>query len=350
MMSSDYFVYNIGAFVIGLVLTVYLTVPFSVWLAKRVGAIDLPGDLKVHDRPIPRMGGVGIVLTFLLISIFSALVYSADLNLKLKAAVGGTIAIFLLGVLDDIRDLPQTLKFAFEGLIALGMVWVLADALTWWLAVAVWLGLVGMVNAYNFIDGLDGLAGGTAAINFAALSALCFVDDEYLLSLLALACTGACLGFLRFNWQPARVFMGDGGALGLGFLIAALSVLYIDAGDWSWNRIVAVILAAALPVGDLILTFVRRLAVLRSLRPGDLFPGDRFHFYDQMKANVGLSTRTTVIICYRAALGLAALGIAAYLLPAPAAAIAGLLGVVLLILLAIRYKIGIPKLEGTKAK
>lgn len=344
-MESVYYVVALAAS--GLV-TVCLTVPFSIWLAERVGAIDLPGELKVHDHPIPRLGGVGIVLTFLIVFIVVALVNGTVL--EINAAVGSTLVIVLLGVMDDVWGLRQTLKFVLEGLVALGLVWLLADSLTWWLAIVVWLWLVGLTNAYNFIDGLDGLAGGVAVINFFALSVLFSLDDMFLPALLALACAGACLGFLRFNWQPARVFMGDGGALGIGFLIAGLSILYVSAGDWSWSRIVAVVMAAALPVGDVTLTLVRRLVGRQSFLPQVLFPGDRFHFYDQMQDNADLSTRATVLICYRVGSILAVLGVVASLLPAGWAVIVGLLGIALLILLAIRYKIDIPRLEGTEAQ
>jgi len=347
------FVYGVATLVSSVLLTVYLTVPFSIWLAKRVGAIDLPGDLKVHDQPIPRLGGVGIMLTFLIVFMIVAFANGTALGLEIYAAVGCALAIVLLGVADDVRGLRQTFKFVLEGLVALGLVWILANSLTWrpwWLAIIAWLWLVGLTNAYNFIDGLDGLAGGVAAINLVALSVLLSLDGMFWPALPALACAGACLGFLRFNWQPARVFMGDGGALGIGFLIASLSVLYVSAGGWSWNRIVAAVLIAALPAGDVTLTLVRRLVGRQSLLPKDLFPGDRFHFYDQMQANAGLSTRDTVTTCYKVGFVLAVLGVVAYLLPAPWAVTVGLFGVALLILLAIRYKIGIPRFEGTGAQ
>lgn len=348
-MSGDYLIYDAAALVTSFLLTVYLTVPFSTWLAGRVGAIDLPGDLKVHSQPIPRLGGMGIMLSFLVLFIVVVLFNNVATGREVYVVVGSTFAIFLLGVADDTRGLPQTTKFVLEGLIALGLIWMLADSFTWWLALVAWLWLVGLTNAYNFIDGLDGLAGGIAAINLIALSVLCLLDGMFLLSLLALACAGACLGFLRLNWQPARVFMGDGGALGIGFLIASLSILYINAGDWNWNRIVAVLLVAALPVADVTLTFIRRAIALRSLRPGDIFPGDRFHFYDQMQANAGLSTMSTVLISYRVGSILAAFGIVTYFLPPLWAVLVGLLGIMLLILLAVRYKVGIPRLEETEA-
>jgi len=345
MMPGDYLICGFVTLSASALLTICLTVPFSVWLAHQVGAIDLPGDLKVHSQPIPRLGGVGIVLAFLIVFVMMELVHSLDFSIETYAAVGSALVVVLLGIVDDIRGLPQAIKFILEGMVAVGFMWALADLFTWWLAVAAWFGLIGLTNAYNFIDGLDGLASGLAVINFTGLSVLFFLDDMFLLSLLTLVGAGACLGFLRFNWQPAQVFMGDGGALGIGFLIASLSVLYVGVGEWSWSRIVAAILVAALPVGDVVFTFVRRLVGRQSLLPGDLFPGDRFHFYDQMRANAGLSTKSTVIITYKVGFTLATFGVVAYFLPSLWAVVVGLLGVALLISLAFRYKISIPRLE-----
>jgi UDP-GlcNAc:undecaprenyl-phosphate GlcNAc-1-phosphate transferase len=165
------------------------------------------------------------------------------------------------------------------------------------------------------------------------------------LSALALACAGACAGFLRFNWQPARVFMGDGGALGLGFLSAGLSFVYLGHLGWRWNGIVAVALAAALPFADVSFTLFRRLLTRRTLNPVELFAGDRYHFYDQMRANAGMSVGATVRLSCATAFVLAVLGVVARFLPPLGALLVGLLGVALLVFMAFRCRIGIPRPE-----
>lgn len=340
-----YIIYGIAALGGSLSFSLFVTVPFSIWLAHRLGAIDIPEEekeLKVHSNPVPRLGGVGILPAILVVFAVWLIINPIDLNLQILTVLGSTLLIFLLGVVDDIRGLPQILKFLLEGVIALLFVWSLAGYLTVWLALIIWLALMALTNAYNFIDGIDGLAGGLAVINLLSLASLFFLDGSSSLAILTLACAGACMGFLRFNWHPARVFMGDGGALSLGFLIACFSILYVSTEGWRLNRIIAVLLVTALPAIDVFFTYIRRIVQRQSFHPSTIFPGDRFHFYDQMQAKAGLDTKTTVIICYMAGIVLAALGIVASFLSLSGALLVGLLGTVLLVVLAIRYKISIP--------
>ena len=328
-----------GFFVLGFLLSRGAAVPLSNVIARRVGAIDEPGALKVHETPIPRLGGLGIMLAFLAVCMVAVAV-APHLYLTRRFSVlgGGTLLICVLGLLDDVRGLPQTTKFLFEGTVALLFVILLTPHIAWWLGILTWFWLVGLVNGYNFIDGLDGLASGIAVINLAALAALFFLDGMMGHAIVAVACAGSCLGFLRLNWAPASVFMGDSGSLGLGFLIAGMSVLYVTRSGHSVSRIAAVVLAAGVPVADLAFTFLRRLVGGRSLRPGAFFAGDRAHSYDQMKAGGRLTTRTTVLICYVLGLVLAALALTTHVLP-EWSCILCLLAVPLLTFVGVRYKL-----------
>jgi UDP-GlcNAc:undecaprenyl-phosphate GlcNAc-1-phosphate transferase len=343
MRMTPYLLTLLAAFVF----SAYITVPLAKRAAARFGAIDQPGELKVHARAIPRFGGFGILLTILLaVLVLSFLGH--DFRPEVAIASAGALLIALIGFWDDAAGLSQTIKFALEGIVALGLALFWPQALPWWGVIVVCIWLIGLVNGYNFIDGLDGLAGGIFSINLIALAVLFFLSGASASALLALACAGACLGFLRHNWQPASIFLGDGGALGLGFLIGGLSLVYVQAGGYAFNRIIAVLLTAAPPVADVALTLIRRLVGRRSLRPGELFAGDRAHFYDQMRANAGMTVRSTVLASYGAAASLACLGVVVHFRATAEAIIIALGGLGVLILFAVTFKIGIPRPERTK--
>ena len=318
----------------------YLTIPLSMRVAFAIGAIDQPGHLKVHRQPIPRLGGLGILLT-----IFA--VWGGIVVLTQTAMTGsfwiiscGTLLTAVLGFVDDIYSLPQIVKFVLEGILTCVVVLLLVDSPWWWLW---WVGLLGIINGYNFIDGLDGLAGGTAVINLLALAVLFWLVDLSSYTLLALSCAGACLGFLRFNWQPARIFMGDGGSLSLGFLIGSLTIVYLSKTGFGWNHIIVALLIIAIPVMEVLFTFVRRFVKFKSIRPSILFAGDRDHFYDQMCVKAGLSVRATVITTYVVTFILAGLGIIAHGRSIGLAIIIGFLGLMIIGIVGLKLGIGIPK-------
>jgi UDP-GlcNAc:undecaprenyl-phosphate GlcNAc-1-phosphate transferase len=289
----------------------WIGIPLAERLARRLNALDMPGDLKVHSRPIPRLGGVGIAFSIAASCAWLPFARGGHPGgLPEFAMVCGWIAFTILGVVDDVRGLPQTLKFGVEAVVAAAVALTAGPADSGLrLAFAAGL-LVSLPNAYNFVDGLDGLAGGLAAVNFGVLGTLLAVSGSGAGAAVAFAAMAAVLAFLRHNWEPARVFMGDGGSLGLGWLAASLSLHYLRGTEWRPGSVAAVLLAAGIPVVDIVLTLVRRLVTRRSLRPRILFAGDRFHFYDQMRARGGLSTRHTVTIAMVAQGVLGALAIA----------------------------------------
>ena len=290
-----------------LAISIFLTIPFSSWLASRVGAMDLPGEIKVHSQPTPRLGGLGILLAF----VFSLSILLIVLNLSIPDYPELLVLFVLLaslavvGYLDVVRDLQASLRFVLEGIIGVILVLAVIGANANWMILTIsWFWVVGLINAYNFLDGLDGLAGSIATINLSALAIMLLVSGNGFFAFVAANLALATCGFLRFNWPPATIFMGDIGSLSLGFVISALSLILLVEKSFSANAILAVTLAAVLPLGDLVATVFRRLMSGKSL-----FQGDRGHFYDLLVDRGGLSKPKAMYFSLLVALLISSLGV-----------------------------------------
>jgi UDP-GlcNAc:undecaprenyl-phosphate/decaprenyl-phosphate GlcNAc-1-phosphate transferase len=297
-----------------LAVTIFLTIPFSSWLACRVGAIDLPGEIKVHSQPTPRLGGLGILLAFLLS--LSGLLAIADLPVpalvqrQLLVSFSLLFCLAILGFLDDVRNLNPKLRLVFQGIIGVIIVLSLVDTEMSWIVLAIaWFWVVGLTNAYNFLDGLDGLAAGIAVVNLLALGVMLYISGNELLAIVAVTLALATCGFLRYNWPPASIFMGDIGSLSLGFVISTLSLLLLLNDNFSVKALLAVILAASLPFGDLVATVLRRL-----INNKPLFQGDRGHFYDLLVDKAGLSAANAMRLSLLFTLVISSLGVIVYCL------------------------------------
>ncbi len=273
-------------------INIFVAIPFSSWVAVRAGAIDLPGEIKVHSTPTPRLGGLGILLTFLLA--VSALTMNFDFSSialhRLVVLMTLLICLGVVGFLDDVHNLSPLLRFIVEGVIGIVLtVSILGANISWPLLIVSWFWIVGLINAYNFLDGLDGLAASVATANLIALGIVFFISGNSLFALVAGTMALATCGFLRFNWPPASIFMGDIGSLSLGFIISALSLILVANESFSTNSMLAVVLAAILPLGDLTATVFRRF-----LSGKPLFQGDRGHFYDVLVDRFGF-TKSQVV-------------------------------------------------------
>ena len=214
----------------------FLATPLVKTLAYKVGAIDVPKDnRRMHKVPIPRLGGLAIFLAFLL----STLVF-ADIDRQMQGILLGAVMIVVLGVMDDIMALKALPKLIVQIAAAGVAVYygcriqflsnpnVFSD-MTYvnlgWLSVPItiiW--IVAITNAVNFIDGLDGLAVGVSAISTASLIVIALMVAEVNIAIILCALFGACLGFIPYNFNPAKIFMGDTGATFLGYILATLSV------------------------------------------------------------------------------------------------------------------------------
>ncbi len=299
----------LAAFLLSALVALVLT-PVVTRVAHIQGWYDMPtGGRKIHALPIPRVGGVAVVTAFfaplagLLIYInrISGFLY-ADFRM-LTAMCGGAAIIVALGLFDDLRGATAKTKLVVQVVVALGMWWagfriellgnpfgapltlgVLSLPLT-----TLW--IVGVVNALNLIDGLDGLASGTALMASIVLFGMAFVDNAVLLCVLMAALGGALMGFLFYNFNPAKVFLGDSGSMFLGFVLASVS-LWTQVKAATTIALLIPVVALGLPILDTTLSFVRRLA--RGQSP---FRSDREHVHHRLLA-LGLSHRHAVITLY----------------------------------------------------
>ncbi|TMD68753.1 MAG: undecaprenyl/decaprenyl-phosphate alpha-N-acetylglucosaminyl 1-phosphate transferase [Chloroflexi bacterium] len=299
-------------FAAALVCTSIVVLPAR-WLAFRLGAVAEPGERRIHRQPTARLGGLAMYLGFGL----SAALFSTNpktLGLLLSAAVVTTLM-----VLDDIRGVRALYKLLFQiaaSLLAIVVfqIYILSVNLpgdhivNLALAVSIPITLlwfVSLQNTINLIDGVDGLATGVVAIVAATLLLAAINRNQTDIVILSGALIGACIGFLFFNWHPARVFMGDSGSNFLGFTLAALSVLSVAKGAVVFALIVPV-LALAIPIFDTAWAILRR-----RMRGRPIATPDRGHLHHRL-LDFGLSPRETALVFYFGTAIFAALGLAIY--------------------------------------
>ena len=291
----------------------FLSTPLVKTLAYKVGAIDVPKDSRrMHKVPIPRLGGLAIFLAFLL----SALIF-ADIDRQLQGILLGAVIIVVLGALDDVLALKALPKLIVQILAAGVAVYhgcviqfisnpnVFSDATyvnLGWLSVPItiiW--IVAITNAVNFIDGLDGLAVGVSSISAAALIVIALMVAETNIAIILCALFGACLGFIPYNMNPAKIFMGDSGSTFLGYILATLSI----TGLFKMYAIISFavpFLILGLPIFDICFAFLRRIAHGQSP-----MQADRGHVHHRL-IDMGFTQKQAVAIAYMltAILGLAA--------------------------------------------
>lgn len=302
------------SFVIAFLLSLALT-PLSMWLAKKTGAVAVPDERRKHRGHIPQLGGLAIFFSFLLTSLFlnrlGFLGWSDGYNAVL---LGGGLLV-IIGMLDDIFELPPYLKFLGQTFVAcltitLGLkVTVISSPfsdrlvnLGWIGTLATFLWIVAIVNAMNFIDGLDGLAAGISAISAGALLTLSLLLNRIEVALLFAVLAGSSLGFLPFNFYPARTFMGDTGAMFLGYALATIAVI----GAVKTALLVSIgvpFFVLAIPIMDVLFVTSKRIANKRSP-----FRGDRGHIHFTL-LNMGYSERQAVLILYLATILFSALAL-----------------------------------------
>lgn len=290
---------------------VFLLAPASAWLALRIGAMDMPSARKVHSEPVPRIGGLAVYLAFM-----AAVLRNQQFSRELWGILLGGTVIFLLGFFDDWKGLSARARLFWQTAAALIVTFFgLELSFTMNLpfgqlisAVFSVIWLVGIVNAFNFMDGIDGLAstmGGVCALLFLGIG---WNSNQYALSFISAALAGACFGFLRMNWRPAKVFLGDGGSTFIGFILGCLA-LY---GSWATdNPAVAFstpLLVLGIPIFDIIYTTVSRVrnGQVGSVREWLEYTGkDHFH-HRLMKLGLGVEQTVGFIVLLNVCLGLGA--------------------------------------------
>ncbi len=284
------------AFMVALAITMLLVPPLG-RLASSLKLLDRPTERKVHSVPVPRIGGAAMVL-----GVAAALGLTIHDDRALPAYLVGGLIVLVFGLLDDRFDLDYRVKLLGQAAAALVAI-LLGDfrieslTLAERMSMPEWVSLpltfffiVGVTNAINLADGLDGLAGGTVLLCAAALTAFGVVADNALVAIAGAALVGALLGFLRFNTHPARVFMGDGGSQFLGFSVA---ILAIDATQRDS------VFSAALPLLLLAWPILDTLAVMttRIVAGQSPFAADRRHLHHRL-LGLGFGHREAVYVVY----------------------------------------------------
>ncbi len=279
--------------------------PMVISLAHKVGAIDVPKDKRrVHKKPTPLMGGLAIFYGFVV-----SVICFATIDKEVMGILVGCVIVVTTGIIDDITDMKAIVKLLCQILAAAVVVysgvriehfanpftqWFGAPyiVMDYWVSCAVtifW--IVGICNAVNLIDGLDGLAVGVSSIASIALLTLTLISENLNVAIITAAVAGAGFGFLPYNFNPAKIFMGDTGALFLGFILACISV----QGMLKMSAVItfaAPILILGLPIFDTVFAILRRLLTGKSpMQP------DRGHLHHRL-LDMGFSQRRVVAILY----------------------------------------------------
>lgn len=304
------------AFSVGLIIAFFST-PIARRIAFRTGAVNVPRDnRRMHKKPMPLFGGLAIIVGFVIAMVYgfgSRNLYEFLFFLSRPKSLGiifGAMIIVVLGMVDDIRPLRAGVKFAFQLLAAIvtvatgtriisitlpftagandGMTYILGETIAFLISIF-W--IVGVTNAINLIDGLDGLAAGVSGIAAISLFIVAVIRGQGDIALAAASLAGAIFGFLPYNFNPAKIFMGDTGSTFLGFILAVLSI----EGTMKSVTTLALaipILVLGLPIFDTLFAILRRIANGRPIGEGD-----RGHIHHRL-IDMGLSHKMSVVILY----------------------------------------------------
>ncbi|TLS78391.1 undecaprenyl/decaprenyl-phosphate alpha-N-acetylglucosaminyl 1-phosphate transferase [Mariprofundus erugo] len=286
---------------LALVFSILLT-PFSMHLARRVGAVDVPCSRSVHVVAVPRLGGIGIFL-----SMACAVAFYLKVDAFSFGFLAGLLVIVLTGLLDDIRPLSHRFKFAGEILASVAFIGISGSELSGvgnlfgfgelvfgpFAFVATVFCMVGLINAMNLSDGLDGLAGGLAIIAALFFAFFAYKAGQPNVMMIALALSGALLGFLLYNGFPARLFMGDVGSLMIGYTCAVLAVQMVNVSvDHFSVQPITIALILAVPLLDTLVVMGAR--IVKGISP---FKPDKTHLHHRLMA-LGLNQNQAVSIMY----------------------------------------------------
>jgi UDP-GlcNAc:undecaprenyl-phosphate/decaprenyl-phosphate GlcNAc-1-phosphate transferase len=294
-------------YLISMLLALIIT-PVVIYIARRFNAVDKPDIRRVHTKPVGRVGGIAIFIPAMSVILY---VFFGNGIGKSANIQGGNIAvlfiaaafIFLVGLVDDIRHLRAGVKFLCQLAAAIaicatgyriGTVLISENVsvnfgLLSWPVTIFW--IVGITNAVNLIDGLDGLAAGLSAVACGVLAILSIYFSQPFMTVISLSLLGALTGFLYFNFNPAKIFMGDCGSLFLGFTIASASIMFA-AKTQAMVSLTLPILALGIPIFDTLFSVLRRFLERRSL-----FSPDNEHFHHKLLA-LGLKQRHIVLGAY----------------------------------------------------
>ena len=310
--ESQLIAYVMLALLVALVVSFMMT-PIVKTFAYKVGAIDVPKDnRRMHKTPIPRLGGLAIFIGFMV-----SILLFAHITSEMKSILLGAVIIVVLGVVDDIMALPAMLKFVVQigaalipatngvQILAFSNPNIFSADLYWVLGglsvpfTVLW--IVGLTNAVNLIDGLDGLANGVSAISATTMLVIALMASEAQVAIVMAALVGASVGFMPYNLNPAKMFMGDTGATFLGYILATMSI----QGLFKYYAVISFVvpfMILGLPIFDTAFAFIRRIAHGQSP-----MHADRSHIHHRL-IDMGLNQKQAVATLYviSAILGLSA--------------------------------------------
>ncbi len=293
---NEYYIVFFTAFVLSFFFT-----PVARKLAFKLNVLDIPkDDRKVHKEPIPYLGGAAIYAS----AILTMLIFSDLDKTAISIMLGGTV-IFFVGLIDDIKDISPKVKLAGQIIAALIAVYggakinyitnplpgydvIYLEYLTIPISV---LWIVGITNTMNLIDGIDGLASGVATISASTMMFIAAISGFDFILVECAVVAGASLGFLPYNFNPAKIFMGDTGALFLGYMLAVISILGVMKIVTS-ATIIIMILVLGIPLFDTSFAIIRRI---RNKKP--IMEADKGHVHHRLLAK-GFTQRQTVLILY----------------------------------------------------
>ena len=306
------------AFILAFVVT-FVTTPYTMKIAKKIGAIDIPKDeRRAHKRSIPKFGGPAVILGFLVSTIYLLIVMSVEnsINLfgpqeywkKLLGFLAGILIISVFCIVDDTKTIKPITKLIGQ---TIGAIFVVMSGIriegitlpllnfpemheiTSILITIAW--IIFVTNAINLIDGLDGLSSGITLISCISLLIIFALNESPLIAIILItALAGAIVGFLPYNFNPAKTFIGDVGSNFMGFAIAVISILGV-AKTYTAIVIIAPIIVLALPIFDTLWAIVRRIVKTKSIK--GVFKADKGHLHHRLVAK-GFSQKQAVLILY----------------------------------------------------
>ena len=271
------------------------SVAASIRIAHRVGAVDRPdSERKIQERPIPKLGGVAVALTLLIVVVAALWILDRESDIPLALGVlGPALGVAILGYVDDIREINPWVRLGSQAALAL-IAWfagtqvnVFGIAALDAAIMVIW--IVAIINGLNLLDNSDGLAGSTVLVSSIGAGVIAVINGQNIISLMAFSITGIAIGFLWHNWYPARVYMGDSGAYFLGFLLAVLAIRLRPVDSPQAIGVLIAILLLLLPLVDTSYVVISRLR--RGVHP---FTAGRDHLSHVLQ-NRGASVPASVL-------------------------------------------------------
>lgn len=261
----------------------YLTIFWLIRFGNSLNIIDIPNDRSLHAKPIPRTGGLGLIGAIFITGLLFVDIFSVPVFI-------GLAFVSAISFVDDIKPLPVWLRLSIHTIAAMLLVVNLFfDTHSWLFVITVGLGIIWITNLYNFMDGSDGLAGGMTAIGFGYYGVAATLAGDIDFATINFSVAASALAFLRFNFYPAKIFMGDVGAISLGFLAGALGLLGWKNNLWSlWLPL----LIFSPFIADATVTFIKRL-----LRGKKIWQAHNEHYYQRLIKG-GLGHRNTALLAY----------------------------------------------------